>query len=138
MTDPDAQQSIRIALVNQVFEITGIAVDHDDPVIIAALLQSAYMQAAANRAATEIRREAEALAAKATQFGELVERIEARSDDRSADISALTHGVAGIANDLRHTPAYPGWVSNLWFVFAGSVAGASVVLLVGKLLGWLH
>ena len=138
MADSAAQLSIRRALVNQVFEITGIPVDADDPVIIAALLQSTYMQRAAKHAVAQIRREAEALAANAEQFGVLAKQIEANAGQRSADISTLTQKIQGIADDLRQTPAYPGWLSNLGLVFAGSVAGASLVLAVVGGMGLLH
>lgn len=138
MADSAAQLSIRKALVNQVFEITGIPVDADDPVIIAALLQSAYMQRAAKHAAAQIRQEAESLAAKAEQFGLLAKQIEANSRQRSTDISTLAGQIGGIASDLGATPGYPGWISNLILVFAGSVAGASLVLAIVGGMGLLH
>lgn len=138
MSDPAAQLATRKALVNQIFEITGIGVDPDDPVVLAALLQATYMQTAANRASAEIRREADGLATKVARFGELARQIEAHSTDRSATLDALAQSVHGIAHDLRQTPAYPGWLSNLVLVFIGSVSGGVVVLVVGKWLGWLH
>lgn len=138
MADSAAQLSIRRDLVNQVFEITGVPVDADDPVIIAALLQSAYMQRAAKHAVAQIREEAETLAASAEKFGALAKQIEAISGQRSADISTLTRQIQGIAEDLGQTPAYPGWMSNVGLVFAGSIAGASLVLAVVGWMGLLH
>jgi len=138
MSDPTAQFATRQALVNQIFEITGMAVDPDDPVILAALLQATYMQTAANRASAGIRREAEALAVKAEQFGELAKQIQAYSNDRSARFDAIARAVHGIAHDLGSTPAYPGWWVNLLLVSIGSVGGGVVVLAVSRWLGWLH
>lgn len=138
MSDSAAQLAARKALVNQVFEITGIGVDFDDPVVLAALLQSSYMQTAANRASAEIRREADALATKVARFDELARQIEACSHDRNATLDALAQSVHGIAHDLGQVPAYPGWMSNLALVILGAVSGGVVVLVAGKWLGWLQ
>lgn len=138
MDDLPSQTRLRVELVNQIFKMTGFAVDVDDPIVIAALLQGAYMQRAGNQVVERMGLEAAAFSREVDRLSEYARQVEERSSSQFAALENLGRLVRGIHSDLREIPACAGLMQTIGLSAAAAFLGSVAALLVGQWFGWLR